>query len=117
MSKILELATSAIYLIGIVIVLFNVILDKKKSEESSEEMVLVYINKKHCIWNNKINDIVYVIDVIYDNKTFTIRDKNLFDAVQENSYTKMKLVDTSGLAAKRHKTLRWNISIQIEKLF
>lgn len=92
MSKILEFVTCIIYLIGIAIVLFTIISDRNDSKKSLDEMVSVYIKKKHCVWNNKINDITYIVDVVYNNEIFKIKDRVLFDAVQENSYTKMKLI-------------------------
>lgn len=92
MSQIFEIATYGIYFIGIVIVLFSVILSREDSKKEFEETVQVYVQKKHCVWNNKVNDINYVVDIIYNNETFKIKDKVLFDSVKENSFIKMKLV-------------------------
>lgn len=93
MSKILEFVTGIIYLIGIVVVLFTIISDRNDSKKSLDEMVSVYIKKKHCVWNDRINEIAYIVDVIYNNETFKIKDKVFFDTVQENSYIKMKLIE------------------------
>lgn len=93
MSKIFELITYIVYFIGIGIVLFAIILDKKDSKKIPEVFVPVYVKKKRCVWDNKLNDISYVVDVVYSNEIFKIKDKILFDNVQENSSIKMRLIE------------------------
>lgn len=90
--NILEKLTYFIYFMGVLLLLISLFTSRKENIKNiSENSALAYVEKKQCVWDNKLNDLIYVIEIVYNDKTCKIKDKNIFDKVKEGSYIKIKL--------------------------
>ena len=85
-----------IYFFGFVIAIYYIVADRKSNlnnpDNKKDDIVKVYIKKKRCVWDNKLQSISYILDILYNGEELKIKDECLFEEVDEGSYIQMRIV-------------------------
>lgn len=96
MSDIFNYLVYGIYLFGFVIAIYYIIADRQSNSNNhnnkKDDIVKVYVKKKRCVWNNKLQNISYIVDILYNEEEFRINDECLFEEVEEGSYIQMRVI-------------------------
>lgn len=96
MSDTFNYLVYVIYFIGFIIAIYCIIADRRSSlnsiDDKNDDIVKVYIKKKRCVWNNKQQNISYMLDVVCNEEELKINDEDLFAEAEEGSYIQMKIM-------------------------